>query len=225
MRAKQRDARLRAHPSFWLVGPSLAGIFLCAALAASVPAVFAHADYERSVPGRDEVVTVAPTTLDVFFTQELFKRQGENFIRVFDESGSQVSDGDGIVDDDDRTHMSTALAPNLPNGRYIVEWQTLSDIDGDSDDGSFCFFVGAGPTTEQAAACAELAGDEEATASSAATAPAATSANTTPADGDEENDDDGGDSSAGVVIAVAIGGAVLAVIAAVGLTLWLRRSP
>src|SRR3990170_4300545 len=95
--------------------------------------VSAHADYDRSEPGRNEVVAESPERIDVWFTQEVFKREGANYVRVFDEQEVQVSEGDGIVDDDDRAHVYTTLPAALPTGRYIVRWMTTSDEDGDTD--------------------------------------------------------------------------------------------
>ena len=54
-----------------------------------------------------------------------------------------------MLDDADRQHLSVGLLPNLPNGRYQVSFQTLSDVDGDLNHGQFAFYVGGGPTAEQ----------------------------------------------------------------------------
>ena len=40
-------------------------------------AVLAHADYDRSVPAADELVLQAPQQVQVWFTQELFRREGQ----------------------------------------------------------------------------------------------------------------------------------------------------
>jgi methionine-rich copper-binding protein CopC len=209
---------------------ALLGIVLAAALA--VPAlVFAHADYDHSVPDKDEVVPESPPQIDVYFKQEVFKQEGANYVRVFDDAGTQVSEGDGVVDDDDRTHISAALQPDLPPGRYIVQWQTLSDEDGDSDDGSFCFFVAVEPSAAEAEECAALAGDEEETPEPTAdasptepveaTAAPAASPTAEPAS-DADGDDDGtntaliaGGIAAAVVVVLVVGG---------GAVVWLRRT-
>ncbi len=197
--------------------------------------VSAHADYERSEPARNAVLRDAPAQVDVWFTQEVFKREGANFVRVFDEQEVQVSEGDGIVDDDDRHHISTTLPPDLTDGRYIVRWMTTSDEDGDTDDGAFCFYVAVDPTAEQEAECAAFGDGEDdgtiiapfATATepeAPATptgAPVATPTAGPPGD-DTTADDDGGVPTAVVVGAIA-GAAVLIVIVG-AVAVWLRRN-
>jgi methionine-rich copper-binding protein CopC len=174
---------------------------------------FGHADYERSVPNKNEVVATPPTQIDVFFAQEVLKQEGANYVRVFDDSGTQVSDGDGVVSDDDRT-LITAMFPNtLAEGRYIVEWKTLSDGDGDEDSSAFCFFVVTPPTDEQAADC--LAREEaEPTAvatTGGATTPVATFAETpseasptVAAPSDDEDDSSNTGLIIGIIIAVVV---------------------
>lgn len=129
--------------------------------------VGAHADYVRSEPAPNVVLAEPPARVDVWFTQEIFKREGANFVRVFDEQEVQVSEGNGTVDDDDRTHMFAELQSGLPAGRYIVRWMTTSDEDGDTDDGAFCFYAGVEPTAEQEVECTAF-GEPEATPTTAA---------------------------------------------------------
>lgn len=204
-------------------------VFLAAALTLTTQ-VFAHADYERSAPDRNEVVPESPEQLDVYFTQDIRKTEGANSLIVLDETGAQVNLDDGIVDDDDRLHMFTELPSNLPPGRYVVEWMTLSDLDDDDASGAFCFYVAVEPTEEQAAECAEFDAEQQGptttppsadpTELDGATPPAADETPTAPADG--ANDDDDG-VSAGVIVAIVIG--VIVVVLAVGAAAyWLRRA-
>lgn len=106
-----------------------------------VGSVLAHADYERSEPGSGAVVAEAPDRVVIWFTQELFRRQGENWIRVFGPDGEPVHAGEAFIDDDDRAHMWVKLEGDLPAGAYRVEWRTLSAEDGDTEEGSFSFTV------------------------------------------------------------------------------------
>jgi methionine-rich copper-binding protein CopC len=182
--------------------------------------VSAHAEYESSTPAKDEVVTAAPAQIDVFFSQELFRQEGANFVRVFNELDEQVSQGDGIINDDNRRHITAILMPNLPEGRYVVEWQTLSDADGDDDSGAFCFYIIIQPTEQQAAECAALEGDEEpaTTPTAGAVDPTAEPTDETPtviAEPTEAADDDGdGGAPTGAIVGGVIG--AIAVAAAVG---------
>jgi len=206
----------------------VAALLLPSLLMPAVPA-FGHADYDRSAPAHDEIVAQVPARVDVYFTQEVFRQEGSNFVRVFDESEAQVSDGDGVVDDDDRTHISAELPAGLGSGRYIVRWKTLSDGDGDEDEGAFCFYIGVQPTAEQEAECAafgEDAGETSPTPGAVATStPAAAGATATqaaPADGG--NNSDGGVSTALIVVAAVVGAAIVVVVVAGGAIVWFRRT-
>jgi methionine-rich copper-binding protein CopC len=214
-----------------LVGVALAvGLVL---LGRASPA-FAHADYESSTPAKDEVVASPPAQLDAYFTQELARQEGRYFLRVFNEQETQVSQGDGTIDDLDRTHMFTTLQPDLPAGRYIVRWATLSDEDVEADEGAFCFYVAVQPTADQQAECAALAGEEEGptptaaaavTPTQAAAQPMATQtagAPTATPGGTTEDDDDG--APTGLIIAGAVAGAAVALAAVGGVAIWLRRT-
>jgi methionine-rich copper-binding protein CopC len=205
-----------------------------AALLLIPSSVYAHADYESSTPARDEVVAAAPAQVDVFFTQEVARQEGRYFVRVFDDSGTQVSDGDGVIDDDDRTHISTSLQSGLPAGRYIVRWLTLSFEDGDDDEGAFCFFIAVEPTQAEADECAALAGDEGETPAAPTEPSAATGEPTQAGPGEtpavspsptEADTADGEDDDNSTVLIVAIVGAVIAVVViGGGAVVWLRRT-
>jgi methionine-rich copper-binding protein CopC len=103
--------------------------------------VHAHAEYERSDPPANAVIPVPPAEVNVWFSQELFRREGQNTLEVFGPDGTQVDQGDALIDDDDRTHMIVSLQKDLPAGTYTVRWRTLSADDGDSDSGEFTFTV------------------------------------------------------------------------------------
>jgi len=134
--------------------------FLLAALltvAVSLPLaakILAHADYARSQPAADEVVTVPPKQVRVWFTQELFRREGENWLRVIGPDGARVDLDDTVVDDNDRTLLVVNLADNLPDGAYRVAWRALSAEDGHPKEGEFGFVVGAAEPVPAATAAA-----------------------------------------------------------------------
>jgi copper resistance protein C len=102
-------------------------------------AVFAHAAYLRSEPGAGAVVSAGPARVDIWFTQDLFRRQGENWIEVSGSDGSVAHVGEAQIDDDDRRHMWVALDGDLPAGAYSVRWRSLSAEDGDDEEGTFTF--------------------------------------------------------------------------------------
>ena len=115
--------------------------FLLALAAASlgVGAARAHADYARSEPGAGAILSVPPAQVEIWFTQDMFRREGENWIRVTGPGGEDVHVGEAKIDDDDRRHMTVALQPDLRPGAYTVAWRTLSAEDGDDHEGSFSF--------------------------------------------------------------------------------------
>ena len=120
----------------------LIAIVAALALAGAVTAVaYAHAEPERSSPAADARVPSAPDRVDVWFTQELFRREGANSLVVEGPDGERVDDGESVIDTTDREHLSVGLQPDLPDGAYAVHWTTLSAIDGDAAEGSFTFTV------------------------------------------------------------------------------------
>ncbi len=118
-------------------------------LAASV---LYHADYARSEPAADEVLATPPTQVKVWFTQELFRREGENWLRVTGPDGARVDLDDTAVDDNDRTLLTVTLADDLPDGAYRVEWRALSAEDGHPKESEFGFVVGEASSAPAAAA-------------------------------------------------------------------------
>ena len=101
----------------------------------------AHAEYERSDPQAGSVIPTPPEAVHIWFTQELFRREGENWIEVLDPNGTQVQTGEAVIDDDDRTHLWVALQDGLGTGEYLVRWRNLSAEDGDDHEGEFSFRV------------------------------------------------------------------------------------
>jgi len=105
--------------------------------------VHAHADYDRSMPSAGEVVSESPQQVQVWFTQELFRREGQNVLEVYGPNDQRADQDDAAIDDDDRKLMSVSLQSDLPNGVYTVRWRTLSADDGDEAEGEFQFTIQA----------------------------------------------------------------------------------
>ncbi len=101
----------------------------------------AHADYQRSEPGDGAIVADSPERVEIWFTQEMFRRARENRIEVFGPDGGPVQQGEAEIDDDDRAHLSVVLQPALTPGTYRVAWRTLSADDGDTEEGEFAFRI------------------------------------------------------------------------------------
>jgi methionine-rich copper-binding protein CopC len=128
---------------------AVAAAAILGSLAAAPRTAEAHAEYERSLPAAGAVVRAAPEVVEIWFTQELFRREGANTITVEGEAGP-VDAGTPVLDDADRTHLSVQLASEPPPGEYTVRWTSLSAVDGDSAEGTFSFTVD--PTAPEAGA-------------------------------------------------------------------------
>ena len=122
---------------FWV------GVLLAAVHYPLSTAVLAHADYDDTVPAVGEVVSQAPQQVQVWFTQELFRREGQNTLEVYDPDDQRVDLDDAAIDDDNRKLMTVSLQSDLPNGVYTVRWRTLSADDGDTAEGEFQFTIQA----------------------------------------------------------------------------------
>src|SRR5687767_9438050 len=105
------------------------------------PLARAHGDIERSDPAADAVIPAAPAEVHIWFSQEVFRREGANVIEVRGPDGTQVDGGDTQIDDDDRKHAFVSLQPELPPGLYTVSWRNLSAEDGHEGSGEFSFTV------------------------------------------------------------------------------------
>ncbi|MEA2524222.1 MAG: copper resistance protein [Thermomicrobiales bacterium] len=172
----------------------------------------AHAEPERTNPPINGRVATAPAKLEVWFSEEVDPSDVLLTVRTAD--GSIVDQGDTAVDlfDPERRHVTVSLKPGLAPGNYVVQWHTLSALDGDTADGFFSFFVeggtpGASPIASPASSTAATPTSSIATAlaSPVSEDPTATAV---PAAVDETTDFDaqafGLAVLAGVVVAIAI---------------------
>lgn len=167
----------------------------------------AHANYDSSTPAKGEVLNASPAQVSITFTQDVQRITGTFGIDVTGPAGTATA-GAADLDDDDRSIMTVPLSPNLPPGRYVVEWKNVSDEDGDPNNGAFSFYIGVQPTPEDIAADAELeeVGPDGPTPSptSGAATPGATppaSSTATPPNNNGD-DDDGGNTAVVAVIAI-----------------------
>ncbi|MCY3887589.1 MAG: copper resistance protein CopC [Chloroflexi bacterium] len=119
--------------------------------------VEAHASYVRSEPAFAAELATAPDRIDLWFSQQLFRRQGANTIRLLDSSGTARLVSEALIDSADRQHLFSSVAEPLPPGRYIVEWTNLSAEDGDADSGRYSFYVLYPPTAADRASDRALA--------------------------------------------------------------------
>ncbi|MCY4081457.1 MAG: copper resistance protein CopC [Caldilineaceae bacterium] len=122
---------------FWV------GVLLAAVHYPLSTAVLAHAEYDDTVPAAGEVVSQAPQQVQIWFTQELFRLEGQNTLEVYGPDDQRVDLDDAAIDDDNRKLMTVTLQSDLPNGVYTVRWRTLSAEDGDEAEGEFQFTLQA----------------------------------------------------------------------------------
>ncbi len=134
----------------WGVFFGLMLVLLTVLLMPSPQPARAHAEYERSEPAADAVITVPPAEVHIWFTQELFRREDANSLEVFGPDGIQVDNGDTRIDDDDRSHLLVSLQSGLPDGPYTVKWRNLSVEDGHEGSGEFSFTVESGAAPGEA---------------------------------------------------------------------------
>ncbi len=153
-------------------GRLLIGSVIVAMLALmSARIVSAHAAYKSSDPPANGTVQKAPTQVAITFSEETdpLKSGGS----VTDASGATVSTG-FKVDLNERTNMTIALKPSLPNGVYTVKWNSFTDDDNGVANDTFTFTI-------EAAASAAATGTTPANASAVAgTAPASVTVTTAP---------------------------------------------
>lgn len=149
MAPQDRSAAISQTRSVALILPlaaALAVLLLMPAIGVS-----AHAAYDHSTPGDGEVVATEPARVDVYFKESIAKANGLPTLVVVNDSGDKVDAG-SMLDDADRTHISDALSPSLPNGRYTVIWHNVSADDGEEAQGSFHFYIGGALTPVPTAA-------------------------------------------------------------------------
>ncbi len=102
----------------------------------------AHAYLAESVPMNGALLDESPLEVTAKFSQEV--ESDGSFLRVMDDNGRQVDNGDSGLDlfDVDHKSMIVTLPNQLPDGQYTVEWVVISAEDGDPTDGAFTFGIG-----------------------------------------------------------------------------------
>jgi len=119
-------------------------LLLAAVFAVANPGLAsAHAKFGSSNPAPNAVLTKAPATITITFTEKL-DPSGSNII-VYDDTGKQVSVGKAAVDRSDLTKMSVQMKGNDSEG-YSVVWRSKSLDDGDTFTGAYGFTVSADAT-------------------------------------------------------------------------------
>ncbi len=110
----------------------------------------AHAGLDYSNPTADETLTTAPEFVEIFFTQEVSSDQ--LIVAVLGPDSTRIDNEDSHVDlcEASRKRVVVTLPGSLPDGEYIVQWETLSAEDGETDSGFFEFTLQSGAASPAA---------------------------------------------------------------------------
>jgi copper transport protein len=109
--------------------------------------VSAHAVLDHSNPPAEAVLAQAPAEIRLWFTEPLEPKFSR--FTLLDTHGGTVNTPKSQVDSGDPTQMFMQPGP-LPDGLYIVLWDTTSAADGHPATGSFEFTIGAAAGTASA---------------------------------------------------------------------------
>ncbi|HZR98843.1 MAG TPA: FixH family protein [Chloroflexota bacterium] len=122
----------------------LAALAVALLVLGSARGAAAHANYERSDPPANAILTDAPSQVRVWFSEEPEPRFSE--LQVFDASRRRVDRDDLTAVPGDGRALMIDLQGGLAPGTYTVVWKTLSTVDGHPARGAFPFTVGADQT-------------------------------------------------------------------------------
>lgn len=124
----------------------LFGFFCSLAVLLLVPGVAlanpAHAEYMSSDPAANAMLAKAPTMIKVHFSEALNPSGSD--ITISDVDGKLVSTSAAQVDRSDLKTMTVTMQGDQSEV-YVVNWHTVSAMEGHSDAGSFRFFVNISP--------------------------------------------------------------------------------
>lgn len=123
------------------------------ALLGAAPAASAHATLEETTPANDTVVAVAPSGVELRFSEQVETALGS--VRVFDADLGRVDSG-GIRHLAGDT-IAVELRDDLPTGTYTVAWRVVS-ADSHPVHGAFVFHVGAASAGDRGIALSSLPG-------------------------------------------------------------------
>jgi methionine-rich copper-binding protein CopC len=102
----------------------------------------AHAEYVSSDPVSNAILTKAPTMVTIHFSEQVVPAESD--ITVYDVNYKVVSTGAAAVDRADLKTMTVTMAGDQSEV-YVINWHTLSAVEGHRDAGSFRFFVNISP--------------------------------------------------------------------------------
>ena len=135
--------------------PLLAGVVALIAVVNSPASASAHAEPTTSTPSPDVVLTAAPTSVTISFSQ-VVNPNGSDIV-VYDSTGAKVTTAAATLVNGDLQKMSAPLqiqGQGDDAAEFLVVWHTSSVDDGETAIGAFSFTVdpkGSGATKAPAA--------------------------------------------------------------------------
>ncbi len=125
---------------------SLCLLSLMTGTASAHSVVPTHAKVTKAIPAIGSTVSQAPTTVTVFALENINPDPNKSNLFVYSPAGDLVSQSNATVSLTNPEEMSITIKPDSahPNGVYVVQWKTVSALDGDPDQGAFVFTVNSG---------------------------------------------------------------------------------
>ncbi len=133
------QGRKRVHWTLSGVSALLIGIVF---LLVSPGIALAHAEYVSSDPGTNAQLAKAPTTVTIHFSENVDPAGSD--ITIYDVDGKLISTAPAQVDRADLKTMTVSMKSD-GSEIYVVNWHTVSAVEGHHDSGSFRFFVNISP--------------------------------------------------------------------------------
>jgi len=115
---------------------------LCLWLLVALRPAFAHGYIVRSTPPDRAVLTRPPNQVQIWFSEGIERRFSS--IAVFDQTGQQVDNGDGRVDERNAAKLVVSLPSDLPPGAYLVKLRPVFISDGHAVSDTLVFWIGDG---------------------------------------------------------------------------------
>ncbi len=105
-----------------------------------------HAKVTKAIPAIGSTVSQAPTTVTVFALENINPDPNKSNLFIYSPAGDLISQGNAGVSLTNPEEMSITIKPDTAhlNGVYVVQWKTVSALDGDPDQGAFVFTVNTG---------------------------------------------------------------------------------
>ena len=125
---------------------SLCLLYFITGTASAHSVVPTHAKVTKAIPAIGSTISQAPTTVTVFALENINPDPNKSNLFVYSPAGDLISQGNATVSLTNPEEMSIGIKPDSahPNGVYVVQWKTVSAVDGDPDQGAFVFTVNTG---------------------------------------------------------------------------------